>query len=181
MKTLFKLLTALFLMSMVLMGCDDDEKNDTPENYLKVGNTTHELVGGQLVVYVISSQEYGFELDLYTKGFSFKKDDKGEEDWVGEGYRLDFEAISSTNSLNGEFTFSKEQIANTFSDGEFAKFNSSDGADEKNRKEITSGIIKVTKTNTSYIIEIKCEVENNGVKEPMTGYFSGPLNTINDD
>ena len=181
MKTLFKLLTALFLLSMVLIGCDDDEKNETLENYLKVGNTTPELAGGQLVVYEIDPQKYGFDLKLFTKGFSFKKDEEGEEDWVGDGYRLDFEAISSTNSLNGEFTFSKEQIANTFSDGGFAKFNSTNGADEKNRKEITSGIIKVTKTNTTYIIEIKCEVENNGVKEPMTGYFSGTLNTINED
>ncbi|MBP8790964.1 MAG: hypothetical protein KBH01_05975 [Breznakibacter sp.] len=158
------------------------------KGYLLVDDKRYEIIGGDQINFKQTEPEtystngeilYGFEIRLYSNGFILKQiPGEDEKEWVGNGSRLAFSIFSMFSQPNGTYTFSEEEIDGKFIDGKFAKFNSYTGEDENHTLRITSGTISISGSENSYTYEINCTYDYN---KRIVGYFSGPLNTINDD
>lgn len=175
MKTLFKLLTALLLMSMGLIGCDDDDEK-LPENYIQIQGKTYELAGGAIINVGQDEWHKGFNTDLafYSKGLTV--DD--EMELTGEGEIVFFEMYSTQGVVlnNAQYEYSQEEPyeIGTISSGEYYYY-IEDSEEDDVIHEITSGIVSVQVIGDKYTITINCEGSD---KEIITGQYSGELHLV---
>lgn len=159
-------------MSIVLMGCDDDD-DKLPENYIQIQGKTYELAGGAIINFGQDEWHKGFNTDLafFSKGLAV--DD--EMELTGKGEIVFFEMFSTQGSVlnNNQYVFSEEKPyeIGTISSGEYYYY-IENSEEEEVIHEITRGIVSVAVIGDKYTITINCEGSD---KEKITGQYIGKL------
>ena len=188
MKHLFNLFTVIFLLSVTIVGCDEDDEN-TDKNFFKVGDTEYELVSGALENYGQDEGEdqdlvydgYNIDLTLCSKGVNITTDEEGDMHCTGEGQILYFEIFTTSgNALdNGEYIFDGTSPfpTGTFDVGLYLTDWDEDNEDH-DWIEFTTGILMVSKNGDEYEITISGTDDNTNI---ITGYYKGTLSYFNYD
>lgn len=187
-----RLLSGLCLVSLLLIGCSEDNDNamrtmvSATNNYLKVGDVEYDLSVGVFENFGVDNdnklyQGYNTDLMLYSKALSLQKNENDFYMFAGKGNAIHFEMFSTSGKEldSQEYVFSSEapyQVG-TFGNGVFIHnldfdFKRYHPIEAKDKSEIVEGIVNINKNGEEYTITISC-VSDNG--EEITGSYKGTL------
>lgn len=180
MKNLLTLsMIAVLSIALTFTSCKkDDDNNTTNSGTAVVGENTATFSKGALEFYGLWGQNtYNFDIYLASSGIDIANE-------TGSGDLLYFELFTSTDTFNGgTFTYSFDQLANTFDNGYLIINGNWETEIAENYYEIQSGTLTVTKSGNSYDISYALmsqeknpdNYQDIGDPVAMTGSYSGTL------
>lgn len=168
MKPLKQTCIALLVLTLLVVGCDSDDNNDTlPDNsgYIDINGTRYSLSHGLLENYgdFYSDENTNIDIHLFSSGFDYITGGNGSvQDIIGEGHYAYFEILSSEEELvSGDYVLSDEGDDDTLYSSHVEINVGFDEGNSFERINLSSGLLTITIHKNRY--ELSYASENDGV------------------
>lgn len=175
MKTFGPVIATIILLCFAVAGCKKDNKKDeTKKNFLKVDGTEYDISKGYLEYYGAIGPDNNIDLTLFSPGITVHENMGMPDSLSGNGHTIYFEMYTSGSGklAVGDYSQNNSKRAGSF---DFANYvlNWDIALDPGiDLIPITSGTVKVTKSDTEYELSFSGRDENN---RAISGYYKGSL------